>query len=173
MIDISTYDLQGLQSLHISFINVKSDYEHHLDELQKQPNVSDIRISKLRQDIAYFSDMISKIEERINFLNSQKLLFSIEYIFFHYGLRARSIQIHFITTSNAYKNYGSYVTGIVLFDKSEEESLLERALTEQHNDGIIKFKPHENNLSAQIFNQIQISKLATEGFKASEISFIR
>ncbi len=89
-------------------------------------------------------------------------------MFWNYGLHKSSVQVHFLTTSNAYKVYGPYVTGQVLFDKSKIEDLLERVKAKGHSDGIIKF---EEIVSDEMSDDVK-EKLKNEGFYASEISVI-
>jgi hypothetical protein len=167
MIDLTEYDIHGLQSLHISFQNIIKDHKKQLEELSKD-ELDKLMSELLEQKIASFELQMNLIEDRINELNAQKLRFSTEFMFWNYGLRSSSVQVHFLTTSNAYKTYGPYVTGQVLFDKSKAEELLERVRAKGHSDGVIKF---EEIVSNEMSEEVK-ERLRTEGFYASEISVI-
>lgn len=167
MIDLTKFDIHGLQSLHISFQNIIKDHTKQLEKLS-QNELDELMSELLKQKIASFEFQMNLIEDRINELNAQKLRFSTEFMFWNYGLRPSSVQVHFLTTSNAYKTYGPYVTGQVLFDKSKTEELLERVRAKGHSDGIIMF---EEIVSDEMPKEIK-EKLRTEGFYASEISVI-
>lgn len=165
--DFTQFDLDGLQSLHISYKHVLKDHIKQLDELPED-DLNELMTIVLKQKIASFEADIHLIETRINEINSEKLRFSTEFMFWHYGLRSSSVQVHFLTTSNAYNIYGPYVTGQVLFDRSNFQELLERVKKNRHSDGIIRF---EEIVSDEMPVDIK-EKLKTEGFYASEISVI-
>jgi hypothetical protein len=165
--NISNFDIQGLQSLFVSYKHIISD---HLKQLEEQPNdeFGDLMRELLKQKIESFELQLNLIEERINELNAKKLRFSTEFMFWNYGLRNRSVQVHFLTTSKAYKTYGPYVTGQVLFDKSKTPDLLEGVIAKTHSDGVIRF---EEIVFREMPENIK-ENLRNEGFYASEISHI-
>jgi len=164
--DLKEFDLERLQTLHISFRRVLNGQEKQLADLQsteEKEELTDQIIELLELKILSFKEQIKLIENRINELNALRLRFSVEFMFWHYGTSSRSVQVHFITTSNAYEVYGPYVTGQVLFDKNVFPELIENVKQGQHNDGIIKFE--------EIPQEIK-EILKTEGFYASEIDCI-
>ncbi|TLX72832.1 hypothetical protein E9993_16970 [Labilibacter sediminis] len=165
--DLTQFDIDGLQRLHIGCQNILKDHKNQLDELP-QDEFSDIMTEVLRQKIASFETQIVLIEERIREINAEKLRFSTEFMFWNYGIHQRSVQVHFLTTSNAYKVYGPYVTGQVLFDKSKLQELIEKVEAKGHSDGKITFEEIVSNEMPEDVKE----KLRTEGFYASEISLI-
>lgn len=165
--DFTRFNLQSLQSLHISYKRVLND---HIKELENLPDNEEkpLMAELLKLKIASFENDIAEIERRINELNAEKLRFSTEYMQWHFGAFGKVVQVHFVTTSNAYKTYGEYVTGTVILDKAELPALIERVKEAAHNDGIIKF---EEIVSDTMPEEIK-EKLRTEGFYASEIDEI-
>ena len=166
--DLTGFNLEGLQSLHISYKRVLQNHIKQLEDLTADVDYYDAIVMLLKQKITLFEEQIFLIERRINELSSQKLRFSVEFMFWYYGIGSRSVQVHFITTSNAYKTYGAYVTGQVLFEESEFPELIERVRLKGHSDGIIKF---EEIVSHEMPAETK-EKLKNEGFYASEISEI-
>ena len=166
--DLTQFNLQGLQSLHISFKNVLKDHEEQFNNLSKNDDFYQLKVEHLIEKIEYFKVQIKLIEKRINELNEKSLRFSVEFMFWNYGAMRSSVQVHFLTTSKSYEIYGSYVTGQVLFDKVEYPELIERVSQKQHNDGVIRF---EEIVSDRMSDEIK-EILRTEGFKASEIDHI-
>ncbi len=167
MIDLTKFDIHGLQSLHISYQNIISDHKKQLENSSSE-DLDEMMIELLKLKIASFESEMQLIEAKIQELNAEKLMFSTEFMFWNYGLRSSSVQVHFLTTSNAYKTYGPYVTGQVLFDKTKTEDLLERVKAKGHTDGKIQFEEIVSNEMPEDIKE----KLRTEGFYASEISVI-
>jgi hypothetical protein len=165
--DLTKFDIQGLQSLYVSYQNIINDHIKQL-EAPSDDELGALMRELLKQKIESFELQLKLITERINELNAEKLRFSIEFMIWNYGLHNSSVQVHFLTTSNAYKTYGTYVTGQVLFDKSKTEELLESVKAKGHSDGIIKF---EDIVSGDMSDELK-EKLRNEGFYASEISHI-
>jgi len=165
--NFNTFNLESLQSLHISYKNVLNN---QIELLNNLPENEDEKIISevLKLKIASLEDDITEIETRINELNAEKLRFSTEYMLWNFGVFEKSVQVHFLTTSNAYKTYGQYVTGIVLFDKANLLELTERLKNEENTDGIIKF---EEIVSTEMTADIK-EELKNVGFYASEIDSI-
>lgn len=166
--DLTKFDLHSLQSLHISYQSVMKDHIKSLEELEKDVNLPEIILETLRQKIQFFSHMIEQIEKNIQQMNSNKLLFSIEYLFWNFGLTNKTVQIEFLTISEAYKTYGRYVTGIFLFGNEEIPELLQNIKNAINSDGVIRFKENiSEEMSCEKKKQLEIN-----GFYASEISQI-
>ncbi|WP_316794086.1 hypothetical protein [Pedobacter frigoris] len=164
--DITSFDLQGLQQLHSAFQNVLDSHIKQLEQLDKsEANASAIDL--LEGKIHSFSTTIEGVELRINQLNDEKLRFSVEYIFWNFGLFNKSFQVTFVTTSKAYGLYGSYVTGSALYEVAEKKELVERYKAGQWNDGYIRFNPSIGDLTDD-HKEI----LKKKGFLASEIDSI-
>lgn len=168
IMDLTKFDLHGLQSLHIGYQNVLDNHKKQLEILLQEENVPQIILDAIEQKIQFFKYKISLIENRINEINSTELRFSVEYLFWNFGLLKKSLQIHFLTTSDAYKNYGEYVTGLIVFSEDEIPQLLENIKNSINNDGIIKF---DEIVSHDISKETR-HKLKAEGFYASDISQI-
>lgn len=168
--DISKFDLDALQRLYISFNNVLDDYLKHYENELKKGKLFDFEIFGLENQINYYKENITKIAARIEEINNNNLRFSIEYIFWEFGLIKKSFQIHFIVTSDAYKRYGSYVTGIALFDETDVNNFIElrRNSVFSNSNGFIKFDEIVNNQ----MNKDLKEELKNIGFLASEISSI-
>jgi hypothetical protein len=165
--DLEAFNLDGLQNLHISYQRVLSNHIKQLEELPDD-NLKELMTTVLKQKIASFEAQIVLIENKIEEINAKKLRFSYEFMVWNYGLRKSSVQVHFLTTSDAYKVYGPYVTGQVLFDEAGIPELLERIKNNENNDGVIKF---EEIVSQNMPDEIK-EKLKNDGFNASEISLI-
>lgn len=166
--DLTKFDLHGLQSLHISYQNVMNDHKKQLKDLEQDDKTPIIIFEALNQKIQFFSQMIAQIEKKIEEINSKKLLFSVEYLFWNFGLTNKSVQIHFLTISNAYKTYGSFVTGVVLFNEDEIPNLLLNVKNAINSDGVIKFK----EIVSEEMSKVKKEQLQKDGFLASEISQI-
>lgn len=162
--DVSKFDLQGLQILHIKLKELLEGREEHLRQ-----ELSKIEERALSEEIKSFQDQILEIENRINELNTGKLRFSVEHIFRNFGFKKKSFQVQFITTSEAFKKYGSYVTGIVLYDEGNIANLIKDLENESWNDGQIRFKEIVNREMSEETKK----ELETNGFLASEIDSIR
>jgi len=165
--NFDSFNMEQLQTLHISYKNL---LRKQIEQLTNLPE-SDSRelISELlKLKISSFETAIYEIEMRINQLNSERLRFSTEYMLWNFGAFQKSVQVHFVTTSESYKAYGEYVTGVVLFDKDNLPELIERVKDEGHTDGVIKF---EETVSTVMTIETK-EKLRTEGFYASEIDSI-
>lgn len=162
--DLLSFDLEGLQSLYLGYQRVLAN---HKEELQSRNENQDDKVytELLKLKIGQFENQLLLIEQRINYLNSKKLRFSVEYMKWHFGAFKRVVQVHFITTSDAYKTYGEYVTGMVIMDKEDLPELLESIRDAKDNDGVIKF---EEIVSDDMSEEIK-EKLKTDGFFASEI----
>ena len=162
--DLLSFDLEGLQSLYLGYQRVLAN---HKEELQARNENQDDKVytELLKLKISQFENQLLLIEQRINYLNSKKLRFSVEYMKWHFGAFKRVVQVHFITTSDAYKTYGDYVTGMVIMDKEDLPELLESIRNGKENDGVIKF---EEIVSDDMSEEIK-EKLKTDGFFASEI----
>ena len=104
--DLTQFDLQGLQSLHISYKNVLKDHEDYLEKLTRDDNFYELNRSILIQKIELFKTQIELIEQKINSLNKERLRFSVEFMQWNYGNEHSCVQVHFLTTSEAYKVYG-------------------------------------------------------------------
>ena len=168
IMDLTKFDLHGLQSLHIGYQNVLDNHKKQLDELRQDKNTPKIIIDALEQKINFFKYQITLIEQEINKINSTELRFSVEYLFWNFGFLKKTLQIHFLITSVAYKKYGEYVTGIVHFSKNEIPQLLENVKNGINNDGNIRF----NEIVSDDMSKETKEKLKTEGFYASEITQI-
>ena len=166
--DISGLDLQKLQYLHLAYQGVLGDHTHQLETLAKSGDTPDIVLSALQQKIDFFEAQISSIEQRINELSKKQLRFSVEYLFWNFGLTKRSLQIEFLSPSIAYKTYGPFVTGVLIFDDNQIQGLIDRVKKEENNDGVIKFE----ETASITMNPETMQRLLTEGFKASEIDKI-
>ncbi|WP_293786891.1 hypothetical protein [uncultured Pedobacter sp.] len=164
--DLSSFDLEGLQSLHLSYHRILENHINKLEELNKNNNSDDKLLRELMEiKIEQFRIQISAIEDRINALNNQKLRFSVEYMKWHFGVFKKAVQIHFLPTSNAFKTYGGYITGTVLIDEDDPEGLMQAIREGKNSDGIIKF---DETVSDEMPGDIK-EKLRTIGFYASEI----
>jgi hypothetical protein len=166
--DISKFDLQGLQLLHNSFQSVLKNHEEQLSQRLESGDISEIEKHAIEYKIEHFKKSIAEIEEQIKNLNSEKLRFSVEYIFWNFGLPRKSFQVQFLTTSEAYQKYGSHVTGIALFEKEDMPELIEAAKNGRWTDGKICF---QENVNDQMTEE-QKKELKTNGFMASEIDSI-
>lgn len=166
--DLTKFNLEGLQSLHISFKRILKNHEEQLLYLTLDDKYYEITKMILEQKIDSFKVQINSIEQRIAHVNKQKLRFSVEYMQWYYGTSSRSVQVEFLTTSDAYKIYGPYVTGQVLLEKSNIPDLIERVRQEQNNDGVIKFQETVSDIMTE---EVRL-KLQEEGFMASEIDCI-
>lgn len=166
IMDLSSFDLEGLQSLHLGYQRVLANHK----DLQSQDKDLDDKVHPelLKLKIDQFETQLLLIGDRINYLNSKKLRFSVEYMKWHFGAFKRVVQVHFITTSDAYKTYGEYVTGMIIMDNENLPKLLESVRVADDNDGIIKF---EEIVSEDMPREIK-EKLKTNGFLASEIRSI-
>ena len=89
--DISQFDLRGLQSLHVSFKNVLKDHEEQLENLSKDEQFYKSQLQRLIQKIEYFKIQISQIEQKIEELNNKELRFSVEFFFWNYGTLRKSV----------------------------------------------------------------------------------
>lgn len=165
--DFSQFNLETLQSLHISYQRLLRERIERLNDLPDNEEKG-LMTQLLKIEIASYEKDIAEIETRINALNAQHLRFSTEYMEWEFGAFNRVTQVHFITTSDAYKNYGQYVTGKVIIDKEYLPELIEKVKLKAHNDGVIKF---EEIVSDEMSDETK-EKLRTEGFYASEIDHI-
>ncbi len=166
--DISNFDLKGLQIIHNSLKSVLKNHENRLKELVVGDNRNEIIEKAIQYKIEGLKISIAKIENKIIELNKEKLRFSKEYVFWNFGLTKKSFQVHFLTTSKAYNKYGNYVTGIALFLDNEIPELIEASKKGDWTDGVIRFEANVNNK----LTKNQIKELETVGFMASEIDSI-
>ena len=166
--DLSQFDLRGLQSIHLSLLNLLKDLDKQFEQLPKDDDLYVLMSELLAQKAESYNIQIGIVESKIDELNKEKLMFSVEYMLWNFGTFRSSVQVHFITTSKAYREYGPYVTGRVLFNKEELPNLLERIRHKQNSDGVIRF---EETVSDRMSNEVK-EKLKTEGFYTSEIDHI-
>lgn len=165
--DFTQFNLQTLQSLHISFQRLLRERIEALNDLPENEEKG-VMTELIKRQIASYERDISEIERRINELNAEQLRFSTEYLEWEFGAFNKVVQVHFITTSDAYKNYGQYVTGKVIINKEYIPELLQKVKALSHSDGVIRF---EEIVSQQMTAETK-EKLRTEGFYASEIDYI-
>lgn len=156
-------DLSALQELHTTYQRLIKNHQEQL--INEQQTAEEIFLEFLKKKIQYFEIQKNLIEERINQLASETLRFSVEYLFKKFGFSKKSFQVTFLTTSDAYKTYGSYVTGVIIYSTEELMDLLQRFNSSDWNDGYVKFDDKVGDFTSE-----QKELLKTKGFLASEIS---
>lgn len=164
--DLTSFNLEGLQQLHLAYKNVEENHLKQLAELEvNDANHAAIELLKIK--IANFQGDIQQITQRIYQVNNDKLRFSVEYIFWNFGMFSKSFQVTFVTTSEAHEVFGSYITGSAVYERGDMEDLVQRYKDGQWSDGYIRFEDRISNLTAE-----QAELLRTRGFLASEIDSI-
>jgi hypothetical protein len=166
--DLTLFDLSALQSLHISYLHLFEDYKNALEHIDEKVASYAFSRDYLNERIHYFGEQIKLVEARIKELSKKELRFSIEYFFYYFGFIKKVIQFHFITTSEAYKKYGPYVTGLIIYTEEEILSLLDKTKKGAHSDGIIKL---DDKISAHLSAEMR-AELKVNGFLASEVDSI-
>jgi hypothetical protein len=163
--DLSNYDLQGLQIIFDSLRNVILTHKNQLSKITDNSSTSELSSNILNQKIKIFETELDLVEIQIKRLAADKLRFSVEYLFKNFGFLERSIQIHFIVTSEAYKKYGKYVTGLIHYEESELILMIEGMTKNTWSDGRIKFI---ETVSEKMLPETKI-ELKKTGFLVSEI----
>lgn len=167
MIDLSLFDLPALQSLHLTYLHFIETHQNVLDENDGLENPDPLLRYVLSEKIKMYENKIALVKRKIELMASEKLRYSVETLFFLFGFTKMVIQVHFLTTSEAFKNYGPYVTGVIIYSKTEIYKLLQQYKDGINSDGLIHFECLHSDLSKELK-----SELKTNGFRASEISHI-
>ena len=165
--DITSLNLLELQQLHLSYQKALKNSTNELEIKLQNEGFDKIEELAIETEIENFKNMIFKIENRINEINSKELRYSLERIIRDYGFQKKGFQVQFFTTSAAYEKYGEYVTGIAHFEKEQLESYAQKLSKkiESWTDGYIKFEETVNdNMSSETK-----AELRNVGFLASDI----
>ncbi|HEX8608566.1 MAG TPA: hypothetical protein VF679_08005 [Pedobacter sp.] len=164
--DTTSFDLEGLQQLHLAYKNVEKNHLKQLDEIEIN-DTNQAAIELLKVKINNLQGDIQQITQRIDQVNNDRLRFSVEYIFWNFGMLSKSFQVTFVTTSEAYEVFGSYITGIALYEREDMEDLVQRYRDGLWSDGYIRFEDKVSDLTEE-----QAEILSIKGFLASEIAAI-
>ena len=98
------------------------------------------------------------------------MYYSIEDIYKYSGQYDRTVTVSFYTNSDAFNEYGSFVSGTFFYTPAERQQLEEiiKQVEYDRNDGLVKIEiSHSKTLSVE-----QKGELKYRGIKASDISEI-
>lgn len=161
-------DLHQLHDYHETYQSIVSSHENKLNTMTATDSMHKELIDRQKETLAYFRGILSLIEGEMTKKNQDRPKFSVEYMFYYFGLPSKVVQVHFLANTDAYKRYGKYVTGKTLFDRGSYKELLQRVKDKQHNDGNIRFELLVEDLGADLKD-----RLKNEGFNASDIESIQ
>lgn len=165
MMKLEKFELKDLQTLHVSFRTAIEAKKNQVINLPVN-EFFEHTATQLNNEILMLEEQVIEIEEKMNVF--KELRFSQEYMLWYFGAMKKSVQVHFLSTSEAYRVYGPYVTGLVIFDKDNKallEDLMDKIKNSINTDGIIKF----DEIVSDEMSDVVREKLKTIGFHASEI----
>ena len=161
LVDLSTYDLNGLQHLHANISELAASTEQ---AMQKEEDISSPKFQELSESLLYYSMLLESAVIELENRRSEKLLFSVEDLFRMVGQFDKYVIIYFYRSSESFQIYGDEVHGHIMYGRKSRSSLTDAISKEDHarSDGKIIFDTIN-------IEKDKIKRLQTEGFLASEI----
>lgn len=162
MLNLATMTINELDILYRVYGSICERLKIELDELSA--NVKSPEYIEKKETLAIRSAEYEIIHAYIGKCQKEKLLFSIEDIYFFSGQEDKYSIFHFYPTSEAFKKYGETVYGWLLYQKKEREALEQK----------IKNPPYEKTdgkvmLDGAVKDDAINQLLKTDGFLASEV----